>query len=181
MANLIPTVTRKVHPFVLEQIDVGGTSYITVHYHSRLFTGMKLEGKYLSFKKIGIKGLDFLKKIPSTFPGKNLYCVLEITISELNPTKAEIVWVEGDQSANELNPVEFSDASSLKQSKARIIIGVLVFDAEEIAGGPSPSSGGVSTEYISQFVHNDLIMCNMVFDGVPIIYPVPFAGGRLNF
>jgi len=181
MPNLIPTVRKRVHPFFIDIVRKNGKEYLSVNYHSRLFTGMTLNEKYFSYNKISITGLDFLQSVPASFPGKNYYCVLEITVSNLSATKAAIVWVEDDKSVEKLNPVEFASTDDLKQTKARIIIGVYIFDGEATAGTLSPDAGGAKTSYISQFVHSDLMICNMVFDGIPIIYPTPFGGGRLNF
>lgn len=180
MANLIPRIRKRVHPFYIDIIKKAGIDYLAVNYHSRLFKGMTLNDKYLSFDQtLSITGLDYIKQI-SSFPAKNFYCVLEVDISDLQPTKANIVWVEGDSKVNDLNPVVFSSTTDLRQTKARTIIGVYVFDGEATAGTLSPDTGGCKTAYITQFVHSDLMMCNMVFDGVPVVLPVPFIGGRLN-
>lgn len=183
MAILIPALKTRTHPFFIKTIVKNGTYYAAVHYHSRLFIGMTLNDQYLSYKKVPITGLDLLETIPDTFKagGKNFYCVLEITVSNLTAIKAEIVWVEDDKSVEKLNPVVFESGSNLKQTKARIIIGVCVFDGEETPGTLSTDFGGASTGYVMQFVNTNLMMTNMVFDGIPIIYPVPFGGGRLNF
>jgi len=178
MPNLIPKIRKTVHPFFIDYIKKAGKEYLGVNYHSRLFTGMSKTSKYLQWNKITITGLDYRQPIPSSFPGKNYYCVLKITVSNLIATKAEIIWVSDDKSVNDLQPVTFDSADNLRQTEARIIIGVCVFDMESTAG---TTSKGVNSGYITQFVHSDLIICNMVFDGIPIIYPVPFGGGRLNF
>jgi hypothetical protein len=142
---------------------------------------MTLNEKYLSFDQtLSITGLDELKGIPGSFPGKNFYCVLEVDIEDFNPTKAKITWVEGDSKVNDLNPVVFTGTNDLKQVKSRTIIGVYVFDGEATAGTLSPDNGGCKTAYITQFVHTDLMMTYMVFNGVPVVLPVPFIGGRLN-
>ena len=58
------------HPF---KIDIGkkgkkqdGTPQYTlaVNYHSRLYVGMKFRDQYLSYEKISITGLDFVKLVP---------------------------------------------------------------------------------------------------------------------
>jgi hypothetical protein len=174
------------HPF---KIDIGkkgtrsdGTPiyYLAVNYHSRLFTGMGKTSKYLQWLKIPIKGLDFPQDVPSSFPGQNYYCVLKVTVNNLSAEEAEIIWVSNDKTVNELQPVTFEGSDNLKQVEARIIIGVFVSDDEAVAGLPGNESA-VNTAYIMQNINTNLLMCNMVFDGAPIIYPVPFAGGRLNF
>ena len=181
MGNLIPRIKKRVHPFYVDIIKQNDKEYLAVNYHSRLFKGMTLNEKYLSFDQtLSITGLDALKQIPGSFPGKNFYCVLEVDISNLQPTKANIVWVEGDSKVDDLNPVVFTSTTDLTQTKARTIIAIYVFDGEATAGTLSPDTGGCKTSYITQFVHSDLMMCNMVFDGVPVVLPVPFVGGRLN-
>jgi hypothetical protein len=177
------------HPFKIDIKKDGSNSdgtpqyVLAVNYHSRLFTGMSFTnegGSFLQWQKINITGLDFNQKVPSTFPGENYYCVLKITVSNLEATEAEIVWVSNDKTVDDLQPVKFESSDNLRQTEARIIIGVFVFDDEVLAGLPGGESA-VNTAYIMQFINTNLIMCNMVFDGVPVIYPVPFAGGRLNF
>jgi hypothetical protein len=180
------------HPFKIDVSKEGknadGTPKyaLAVNYHSRLYDGLDLQDKYLQYKQVEIKkftedGIDFKKPVPNSFPGKNFYCVLEINVTNLRAVPpAKILWVESDQSEQELAPVEFQDSSNLRQTKARIIIGVFVSDDEAVAGLPGNESA-VNTAYIMQNIHTNLLMCNMVFDGVPIIYPVPFGGGRLNF
>lgn len=155
-----------------------------VHYHSRLFTGMSKTEKYLQYSKIKITGLDYIKDVPASFgtptKSQNFYCVLKVTVNDLKADKAEIIWVSDDKTVDELQPVTFESSENLKQLEARIIIGVLVADDEAVAGLPGGASA-VNTAYVMQHINTNLLMCNMVFAGVPIIYPVPFAGGRLNF
>lgn len=183
-----PQIVRSNHPFqiFLTREKSDGPSQdpkysLAINYHSRLYSALSLKNQYLSYKRINIQGLDFKKQAPGSFPGKNFYAVLEITVSNLKPDSAKIVWIEGDTAEDELAPVVFSSGNDLKQTKARIILGVLVNDNEAIPGLPPGEANTVKTDYIVQFVQTDLMMCNMVFDGVPIIYPVPFGGGRLNF
>jgi hypothetical protein len=179
MSTISPSIRARSHPFKLFLIKSGGNKYAAIPYHSRLFTGMTKNSKYLSPSKIAIEGLDDTQLIPKSFPGKNFYCVLEVDILNLNATKAKIVWVQDDKSVENLNPVVFDNQQDLRQIKARAIIGVLVNDKEAVPASPAGTS--VKTSYVMQFVHTDLMMCNMVFDGVPVILPVPFIGGRLNF
>jgi hypothetical protein len=177
------------HPF---KIDIGRLTNskgelqytLAVAYHSRLYTGMSFTnagGAFLQRNRIDITGLDFPQNVPtSTFPGQNYYCVLKITITDLQATRAEIIYVSDDNSVNQLQPVKFESSQNRRQTEARIIIGVLVWDDEAVAGLEGNDSA-INTVYLEQFVTTDLIMCNMVFDGLPVVYPVPFIGGRLNF
>lgn len=177
------------HPFKIDILREGSRSdgtpklFLAVNYHSRLFTGMSFTnsgGAFLQWSKIDITGLDFKEEVPSSFPGQNFYCVLKITVNDLQATKADIIWVSNDKTVNELQPVTFESSQNRRQTEARIIIGVLVSDDESVAGTPGNDSA-LNTPYIMQFINTNLIMCNMVFDGTPVVYPVPFGGGRLNF
>ena len=72
MSTLIPRTRTKVHPFAIDLVRQGRDEFLAVNYHSRLFKGMTLNEKYLSFDQtLSITGLDFLKPVPSSFPGKN--------------------------------------------------------------------------------------------------------------
>jgi len=181
--NLIPKFSKKNHPFFIDFSIRNGKKILAVNYHSRLFRGLEVENNYMIHKIQTIKGLDFEKEVPSSFPGKNFYCVLRIKINSLNVSSqsdaATIEWAEGDNSEL-LKPIIFESANNLRQSEARIIIGVLVNDGEETAGTLSLDFGGAKTNYIIQFVNTDLLMTNMVFNGIPVLYPVPFVGGGLN-
>jgi hypothetical protein len=179
-----------VHPFKVDigkngQRENGNPIYtLAVNFHSGLFSGMKFKDRFLSYERQNITGLDFPKEVPSTFPGKNFYCLLKIKIKDLSidttdQKPAEIIWVEGDDQEELLSPVTFESPENLRQIEARIIIGVLIADDEALAGLPANESA-VKTAYFMQYINTHLIMCNMVFDGIPIIYPVPFSGGRLN-
>jgi hypothetical protein len=181
-----------VHPFKIDILKDGSNAdgtpklFLAVNYHSRIYSGMGKTGKYLQWLRVpgtetSIPGTDLKQEVPSTFPGQNYYCVLKITVNDLQATKAEIIWVSNDKSVNDLQPITFQDGSNLKQTEARIIIGVLVSDDEAVAGTPRQNDSGLNTPYIVQLINTNLIMCNMVFDGIPVIYPVPFGGGRLNF
>ncbi len=181
--KLTPNVTKRVHPFYIDFFNKNNKKYLAVNYHSRLFTNLQAENLYAIHKFQTITGLDFEKEVPGSFPGKNFYCVLKIKIESLRISSqdkaATIEWAEGD-SNDLLKPVLFDNPEDLKQIEARIIIGVLVNDGEATAGSLSPDLGGSKTSYINQFVNTDLIMTNLVLNGVPIVYPVPFVGGGLN-
>jgi hypothetical protein len=192
MANKIgiPGFGKKVnYPFAISLYKVGlrndgKPSYnLAVNYHSHLYSGLKLKENYLDYERIKIEefsetGLDFLKPVPDDFPGKNFYCVLEININDLKATDANIQWVIGDTEEQLLAPVVFEDSENYRQTKARIILGVLVSDRER---SPGLDPTDIRRSYIVQYIYTHLMMCNMVFDGVPVVYPVPFGGGRLNF
>jgi hypothetical protein len=177
------------HPFKIDISKKGSRSdgtpiyTLAVNFHSRLFTGMGFTnqgGAFLQWQQLDIQGLDAAQPVPSTFPGQNYYCVLRITVNNLQATQARIIWVSNDASVNQLQPVTFESSENRRQTEARIIIGVFVSDDEAIAGTDNTGGGAVNTAYIMQNINTNLLMCNMVFDGVPVVYPVPFAGGRLN-
>jgi hypothetical protein len=180
------------HPFKVDISKIGKNPDgkpiygLAVNFHSFLYSGMTQKGNFFKFTRVAIRefsesGLDFVKPVPPTFPGQNFYCVLEVDISNLRPVgQARIVWISSDTSEEALAPILFESGSNLRQTKARAIIGVLVADDEAIAGTPGGAENKVNTAYFIQYINTHLIMCNMVFDGVAVIYPVPFVGGRLN-
>jgi hypothetical protein len=181
--SIVPTfkITTS-HPFKIDILRNGSKSDgtpqygLAVSFHSRLFTGLSKTEEFLQYNQINITGLDFLQNVPASFPGKNYYCILKIMVSNLQATSAKIEWVSDDASVDSLQPVKFQSSQDRRQTEARIIIGVLVNDDEAIAG--TPPEGLINTTYIIQNINTNLIMCNMVFDGIPVVYPVPFAGGR---
>lgn len=189
----IPNFQTRVinHPFKVYVYIVGEQENrkplynLAVNYHSHLYKGLKIKDNYLDYERIKIEefsenGLDFVKEVPKEFPGQNFYCLLEIDIKDLQATAARIQWVLSDKSQDSLAPIVFESADNLRQTKARIIIGVFVADKERTPGR-DPEEAVSNKSYFIQYVYTHLIMCNMVFDGIPVIYPVPFGGGRLNF
>lgn len=170
------------HPFKIDilkdgvKADGSAQYSLAVNYHSGLF---RFVGD--NFERINITGLDFLKKVPASFPGKNFYCVLKILIVNSKFT-AKIEWVESDQSEDDLAPIktEQLDDQQKKQTEARVIIGVLVADDEVIAGLPGNESA-VNTPYILQYINTNLLLTDFCINGFPITYPTPISGGRLNF
>jgi hypothetical protein len=177
-----PSFKKVVSPFQVDVISLKTEVRMAIAYHSSLFTGMSLQGGRLSYDKIKISGLDFNKSVAkNAAKSKNHYAVLSVKISNLTAQSAQVKWVEGDANAEELDPVKFDSGDSLKQTEARVILAALVHDGEQFAGTLAVSGGGVETFYIIQYVNTNLIMANMVMDGIPIVYPVPISGGRLNF
>lgn len=181
--SIVPTLKiTSSHPFKIDILKNGTKSdgtpqyALAVNYHSRLFTDLSKTEEFLQYNQITITGLDFAQDVPASFPGKNYYCVLKIMVDNLQAKSAKIEWVSDDASVDTLQPVKFISSQDRKQTEARIIIGVLVNDDEAVAG--TPAAGRINTTYIIQNINTNLIMCNMVFDGVPVVYPVPFAGGR---
>jgi hypothetical protein len=190
--TFIPTpVLKKTHPFeiVVRSESRGGKKIrvAAVAFHSGLFSYMNERGEeYFEYKRIEIEkfsenGLDFAKEIPAsldcTGSSQNFYCVLNITVNNLRAQSAKIQWISSDRSQNDLDPIKLDGEK--RQTEARVIIGVVACDTELVPGLPQQDS--VKFPYIIQFVNTNLIMCNMVFNGVPVIYPAPISGGRLNF
>lgn len=181
--NLLPFFgVKNIHPFKIDwkiSKTGGQRKYnFAVNYHSKLYKGTATRGQYLEFDFLNISGLDFIKEAPTSFPNsKNLYCVLKVTISNLQAQSARIDWIEGDDKQDDLAPIKFEDSQSYKQTEARVIIGVGVRDLE---ASPGLRQDNVKTVYIIQYTNTNLIMANMVFNGIPVVYPVPISGGRLN-
>lgn len=182
--RLIPTIPiKKIHPFEMAVRNkiIGGIKklVIAVSYHSSLYTLLEERGSnsdIFYYKKLFITGLDFEQNVPDSFPSKKYYCVLNVTVNNLTAQSAKIEWVEDDE--EKLAPIKFSSGNDKRQTEARIIIGVLVRDKEASPGFPDSTS--VPVAYIIQYINTNLMMCNMVFNGVPVIYPVPFGGGRID-
>jgi hypothetical protein len=178
----------KAHPF---KIDLGKLKSspgsppkftLSVNYHSGLFDGFQREGDFVNFKRVSITGLDFPEQVPGSFPGKNFYCVLKITFVNGLISKSEIVWIESDESQEDLDPIKIttSDNGLSSQSEARVIIGVLINDDEVIAGLPGGGSA-VNTPYILQYINTNLVITDFCVNGLSVKYPIPMSGGRLNF
>jgi hypothetical protein len=180
---------RIIHPFkvdISKKKSAGNSKpefTLAVNYHSKLYRGFKSDnqnGAFFSYDLIAIKGLDFPLTVPNDFPSKNIYCILEIDVSNLSPRSPTIKLVPDSNPGGftpELQPIVLQDSQNLRQTKARIIIATFVADDESFAGLPP---NGVNTPYIIQHVNTNLILCNFVINGVSVIYPVPIAGGKLN-
>jgi len=185
--TFIPTpVLKKIHPFEIvvrsELVNNKKTRVAAVAYHSGLFTYMDERGKdYFKYKRISITGLDKGESVPSslscTNTSENFYCVLKIIVNNLQAQSAKIEWVSGDKTEDDLDPIKLD--SEKRQTEARVIVGVIACDTELTPGLSQANSARFP--YVIQFVNTNLIMCNMVFNGVPVIYPAPISGGRLNF
>lgn len=181
--NLFPFfAVRHVTPFKIDWrvSKVGGERKynFAVNYHSMIYKGMNTRGQYLEYDTLTINGLDTIKEAPSSFPKtKNFYCILKVTVSNLQAQSAKIEWVEGDDKQDDLAPIKFENSDSYKQTEARVIIGVAVRDLE---ASPGLVKDTIKTVYVMQYVNTNLIMANMVFNGIPVTYPVPIHGGRLN-
>jgi len=180
--KLNPSFKKTVTPFQIDIINKKSEVGWALAYHSGLFQPLKLSESYLQYKRIEIKGLNEIKTVSKKETEKeNQYIVLNIKINNLMAESAEVKIVKGDRNSEELNPIKFDSQDSLRQIEARIIIGVIVHDGNQYAGSLSKDFGGIETYYVIQFIQTNLIMANMVMDGIPVVYAVPISGGRLNF
>ena len=124
------------HPFkvFLKQEQQTGSDvifyYYSVAYHSQLFSNeFENNTTYFSYKKIPITGLDFYEIIPDPTL-KNVYITLDVTVSDLVPTSAEINYhVEGDEGF-----APFSFTTNYEQNFAQVVLAVIVNDSESVAG-----------------------------------------------
>ena len=203
MAQLLTQTQNvaKVQPFSLEfdrgspQGGVSSTAFMGVNANSKLYYGLTLNGNNMSYDEIYIAGLGRPEPVPEeiqyTVPVPSFFCVLNINIngrlspyrSEESRQTAEITWVKGD-TLEDLNPIIFEDDIDKVQIGARIVIGALVSDKNQSSVyNVNDSRGGINTvnsSYIVQNVNTHLMMCNMVFNGLPVLYPVPFGGGPIS-
>jgi hypothetical protein len=191
LKHFSPIVFQNTHPFqigIQKVFENNRTKYFAaVAYHSGLFR-IVYEQKILNYERIPIKDLDIYKEIPAslncTSSSKNFYCVLELTIKEgklVDKDPAAIVWVESDRSVEELRPFVFESCGENceTQTKARIIIGVIVCDTERVPGLPQNQS--VKFRYIIQYINTNLRIAPYCINGKGAFYAEPFSGGRLNF
>jgi|694.fasta_scaffold00095_103 hypothetical protein len=178
LKKLTPTVSFASHPFQIhferpDNVNIKAA----ISYHSSLYVGMEQSGALLKYKKLAISGLDVQTSFATaSLDQKSAYAVLKVTINDYRAVKANIEWIK-DENEDSLAPIKFVNENTLKQSEARVIIGGIIFDTEQKAGLPSD---GIKTAYVHQLVSSHLIMANMVFNGIPVVYPVPICGGKNN-
>jgi hypothetical protein len=158
-----------------------------LNWHSALYDNMvpteTLGKKYLNFKKITIRNLNFSEELgEELYKEKYIYCVLKIPIDNFTvKPPAEIVFVPQSE-PEDLVPIAFESEENLKQIEARIIVAVIAYDDKavaetEFAFDKKSGSRNISDSvYVIQCVQSNLIMTNMVFNGVPVLYPAPFGG-----
>lgn len=157
-----------------------------LNWHSALYDNISptqsLSKKYLNFKKITIKNLNFTTQVSDKlYDDKYIYCVLKILIDNFTVISAEIVFVPQSEPEN-LVPVVFETEENLKQTEARVILAAIAYDDKSIAetefsfDQESGSRNIAQSVYVIQYVQTNLIMTNMVVNGVPILYPAPFPG-----
>jgi hypothetical protein len=146
-----------------------------VHYNSKLYRPLTQDNKYLKYSRVSITGLDLIKKLSEDEIKKDgAHCILEIKISTLSPKSAEIKWITTKLNDQNASPIEFNSKEERDQIIARVMIASVLYDKYQIPGVTSETdSPGI---YVYQYIQSNLILANMIFNGVPVVYPVPFAG-----
>lgn len=166
------------HPFkvFLKSTKVGNSFLYScaVAYHSTLFKNTFTDQtEYFEYQKLPIVGLDEYTTIPDPTK-KNVYVTLDIGVSNLTPTEANINFLpEGSKG---LAPFSFSE--NYEQNFAQSVIAVIVNDSESQAG--TSGGGDDQTTYIVQKIFSDLIITNLIINNVPVIAAVPCWGGSIN-
>jgi len=183
-----------IHPFKLSIFPNDNPSAQTdqveyktyLNWHSALYdnieTPLSLGKMYLNFKKITVNNLNFTQIIPKDlYVEQYYYCVLNIKIQNFKVSRAEIVFKK--QSDREsIVPIMFESEDNLKQTEARIVLAAIAYDDKLIAEtefsfDSNTNSRNIKPEvYVIQYVTTNLIMTNMIFNGVPVLYPAPFGG-----
>ena len=195
IATAVGGSVNLMHPFKLEVFQSkdldseGRPSYkVSLNWHSKLYNGFKVPqnggAQFLTFQKNKIDNLNFLFDVPKDIYAKQYYyCLLDVNITDLRVTSAKIKFVMGNGS-DQLHPIAFESASNLRQIAARVILGVVVSDNKYTpANALVPSSDDAppaDSVYVLQYVHSNLLMTNMVSNGVPVVYPVPFLGSTTS-
>lgn len=177
LKKLVPTYHYASHPFQIQTEKPDNVNIkAAVSYHSSLYSGMEQAGALLKYKKLSITGLDFQSSFSvKELETKKAYAILKVIINDYKAVSAKVEWIK-DLNEDSLAPIKFANENTLKQSEARVIIGGLFNDEEQKAGlGP-----GINTVYVHQYISTHLIMANMVFNGVPVVYPVPISGGMVG-
>lgn len=181
------------HPFKLDVLQgpidqsTGKPTYKTsLNWHSALYESVtepdKAGKEYLKFKKIKISNLDFEQEVKNEIYQKQYcYCILNVTIENLSPKEAKIIFEMGNQDPSKLLPIKFESAENFNQKEARVILAAIAYDNKYIPANAQISSNSKDQSkknslYVIQYVHSNLLMTNMVLMGTPVVYPVPFPG-----
>jgi hypothetical protein len=181
------------HPFKLElkssnqQDSEGRPKYqISLNWHSKLYTGFKSAqnggDQFLTFEKIKISNLNFSFDVPNDiYEKKYYYCILDVLVTNLRATSAQIKFEMGNGS-DKLHPIAFESPVNQRQIAARVILGAVVNDDKYTPANALVTSEGptINSTYVLQYVHSNLLMTNMVLNGVPVVYPVPFLGSTTS-
>jgi hypothetical protein len=188
---------KTIFPFKLDIItsknldSEGRPTYKTaLNFHSKLYDSFKVPSdggeQYLTIKKIKINNLSFEQEIPALFYDERYYyCILEVEVSDLKAVSSTIKFVLGNKKLTELYPIVFQSADNLRQTKARVILAIVAYDDKDAATNALITNNNNqsipnSNAYVIQCVQSNLLMTNMVFNGVPVVYPVPFPGSTTS-
>lgn len=176
MIQITPSPPSIVTPWQLAHTYDGTNLSVAINYYSTLYTPFTEEKSFLKYNNIAIVGLDEPKIYTLDKLEKNpVHIVLTITVSSLTASTARIDWVNDEKGGKEdkLHPIKL-DGNKI-QTEARIVIATIRRDKYKKAGVTSKCKQA-DFLYILQYVNTNLIMANMVFAGIPVIYPVPIAG-----
>lgn len=178
MKILTPNVIIPSFPFQIfltKEVKENTTKYVAaIHYHSRLYKPLKFKNSSLVYEILTISGLSEKKSFSKDeIKKEGIHCVLEIDVKDLEPKSAKINWVIG-RKEKDADPIEVDSADNRNQTKARVIIGSILKDKYSIPGVTDKSD--FEDIYFFQHINTHLIIANMVFDGIPVLYPVSFAG-----
>jgi hypothetical protein len=165
--TLIPNSQNNTHPFKISyKYEAGGNISVSIRSESFLYSPPTSVGG--SFSKININALDTNKSFSrNSISGQPINCILELKVQSLQVQSANIVWSQGG------NPQTLEFGSGMDQKAARILIASIRNDSKYNLG---TISAGLSSLYIDQMLSSNLIVANMVFNSVPVIFPVPFCG-----
>jgi hypothetical protein len=165
MINILQTQTNKyIHPFKIDYKSDATTVSAAINFNSFLYTSpSSSNGK---FSKFAIKDLTTIKTFTINSLSNPMYAILEIGVQSLKPQSASIVW----SSNIKIEAVELD--SNKSQTKARILIGGIKYDDKYTS---LFKSDGINLVYVEQLINTNLILANMLFNGIPCVLPVPFS------
>ena len=168
MINILQTQFNKyTHPFKIDyKVEESNNVSVGIYPNSTLYTSPKSSSE--KFAKLPIKDLTTIKKFSIGSLSNPMYAVLEIVVQSLQPQSASIVW-----SASTSDPAVELDTNK-NQKKARVLIGSIRKDNKYTS--LTDTSLDLNSVYVEQLVSMNLILANMLFNGVPCILPAPFAG-----
>jgi hypothetical protein len=156
------------HPFRIEYKSKSGdrNNYELILYkRSYLYLPPKTVGGAIG--SLNISKIDTIASVNLEQASKGFFAILKIKVQSLQAQSAEIEWVE---SVSSIKTIELDEQK--KQTSASIIVGCVRNDK-----GYNPFiQTDVSALFVEQNINTNLIVSNMVFNGVPVIFPVPFPG-----
>lgn len=158
--------SKYTHPFNIKYNSIENSQYEAFIYkNSYVYLPPKSASGEIT--QLSISKLDAKKKFSLEQASDGLYAVLKIDVQSLQAQSASIEWQTPAQGVKSLEL-----DSQKNQASASIILGVIRSDQNYLGS----SSSGPSSLYVDQNINTNLIIANMVFNGVPVIFPVPFPG-----